>query len=176
MSANDGHSNESPFSEIQHPKKRAFLTAYANTGKKGLAAELAGIERSTIYTRQWREDAQFQEALERAQLMAVDVLEGEAHRRAVEGWEEPVGWYKGEAGGVVRKYSDLLLIFLLKGIRPEKYRERMEMRGAFANIDISQLPDELVARLARGEHPASVLSGWAEGLPKQLGPGEADAG
>ena len=36
----------------------------------------------------------------------------------------PAGWYKGKAGGTVREYSDLLLIFLLKGMRPEKYRER----------------------------------------------------
>ena len=149
--------DSSPFSEIQHPQKRAFLTAYANTGKKGFAAELAGIERSTIYTRQWREDAQFQEALERAQLMAADLLESEAYRRAVEGVEEPVGWYKGEAGGTVRRYSDLLLIFLLKGIRPDKYRDRMEVRGAFASLDVSRLPDEFVARLARGESPISVL-------------------
>ena len=55
--------DSSPFSEIQHPKKRPFLTAYANTGKKGVAAELAGIQRSTIYTRQWREDPEFQDAL-----------------------------------------------------------------------------------------------------------------
>ena len=50
-------------------------------------------------------------------------------RRAVEGVEEPVGWYKGEAGGVVRKYSDTLLIFLLKGRKPEMYRERYEHSG-----------------------------------------------
>ncbi len=43
----------------------------------------------------------------------------------MEGVEEPVRWYKGEAGGMVRKYSDVLLIFLLKGLRPDKYKDRV---------------------------------------------------
>ena len=68
---------ESPFSEIQHPKKRAFLAAYAETGRKGLAAELAGIDRSAIYQPGWRDDPEFEAALERARMMALDVLEAE---------------------------------------------------------------------------------------------------
>lgn len=31
--------------------------------------------------------------------------------------------------GTVKRYRDLLLIFLLKGVRPEKYRERYEVTG-----------------------------------------------
>ena len=73
------------------PKKRAFLAAYAQTGNKRLAAEMAGIVKQTIYTRQWRGDREFQAALERAQVMSADVLEAEAFRRAVEGVEELVG-------------------------------------------------------------------------------------
>ena len=33
---------------------------------------------------------------------------------------------------MVRKYSDVLLIFLLKGLRPERYRERVEVKGSLA--------------------------------------------
>ncbi len=43
-------------------------------------------------------------------------------------------------------------------------RQEVELRGAFANLDVTQLPDELVGRLARGEHPLSVLAG-AQALP-----------
>ncbi len=85
---------------------------------------MSGIVKQTIYTRQWREDREFQVALKSARVMAADVLEAEAHRRAVEGVEEPAGWYRGVAGGTVRRYSDNLLMFLLKGARPERYRER----------------------------------------------------
>jgi hypothetical protein len=31
--------------------------------------------------------------------------------------------------GFIQEYSDTLLIFLLKGLRPEKYRERFEHSG-----------------------------------------------
>jgi hypothetical protein len=159
--ATERHPDESPFSEIQHPRKRAFLTAYAHTGNKRLAAKLAGIDRSAIYQPGWRDDRKFEDALARAELMACDILEAEAYRRAVEGVEKPVGWYKGRPGGYVREYSDVLLIFLLKGIRPEKYRDRMELRGAFANLNLDLLPDAAIERLAKGEHPLSVLASWA---------------
>ena len=119
---------------------------------------MAGIVKQTIYTRQWREDRDFQTALERARVMSADLLEAEAHRRAVEGVEEPVGWCKGEAGGTVRRYSDTLLIFLLTGVMPERYRERVDLRGSLAHIDLTLLPDHLLARIAAGEHPFSVLA------------------
>ena len=55
--------------------------------------------------------------------IGADALEDEAVRRAVDGVDEQV-FYQGKACGVVRKYSDTLLIFLLKGRRPERYRDR----------------------------------------------------
>ena len=150
--------NDSPFAEICHPKKRAFLAAYAQTGNKSRAAAMAGIVKQTIYTRQWREDAEFQKALKLAKEMACVVLEDEATRRAVEGVERPVGWYKGKPGGVVREYSDNLLMFRLKALLPDKYRERAEVRGSIASIELTKLPDHLLARIADGEHPLSVLA------------------
>ena len=113
--------------------------------------------RSSHY--RWREkDSEYREAFDQAKEDATDVLEAEAHRRAVEGVEESVGWYKGVPGGTVRRYSDVLLIFLLKALRPEKYRERVDLRGSLAHIDLTQLPDHLLARIAAGEHPFSVLA------------------
>lgn len=168
----------SPFGEIQSPQKRAFLCAYALTGVKIRAAEAAGIDMSTVYTDQWRGDAAFMEAMDRARVMSADVLEAEAYRRAVEGVEEPVGWYKGEAGGVVRRYSDVLLIFTLKGLLPDRYRERVDVRGVLAHLDVSQLPDALVARLAAGENPITVLAPILQAPtdPPALGPGNLPGG
>jgi hypothetical protein len=51
-------------------------------------------------------------------------LEQEARRRAVEGTKKNV-YYQGEPCGVNTEYSDTLLIFLLKGAKPEKYAERV---------------------------------------------------
>lgn len=124
--ATDAPSDDvSPFAHIQNPKKRAFLAALVVTGgNKRRAVEGAGIDSSTPYTRQWREDKEFQEALRLAEQMGADLLEAEAVRRAHDGVEEPVGWYRGQAGGTVRRYSDTLLIFLLKGAKPEKYGDK----------------------------------------------------
>ena len=72
--------------------------------------------------------------------------------------EKPVGWYKGKPGGYVREYSDVLLMFRLKALRPEKYREPVEVRGSLASIDLNRLTDEQLARISAGEHPWSVLA------------------
>ncbi len=130
---------------------------FRETGNVSLACEVAKVGRSSHY-RWLGMHPEYREAFELAKLQAADVLEDEAHRRAVEGVEEPVGWYKGEPGGYVRRYSDVLLMFQLKALRPEKYRERVEMRGTLANIDVTKLPDHLLARIAAGEHPFSVLA------------------
>jgi hypothetical protein len=57
-----------------------------------------------------------------------DVLEDEVFRRAREGVEKPV-FYEGVECGTVRVYSDTLAIFLLKGRRPDKFKERTEQSG-----------------------------------------------
>ncbi len=139
-----------------HPKKRAFLAAYRETGNVRLACTAAQIGRSSHY--RWLDDSDYAEQFEQAKKDAVDVLEAEARRRAVEGWEEPVGWYKGQAGGTVRRYSDTLLIFLLKGAAPQKYRERMEVSGALRGLDFSVMTDEQLSRIKAGEHPYVVLA------------------
>lgn len=116
------------FDEIQHGKKRAFLAAFAETGNITRAAEAAEIDRTSHYV--WlKDDAEYAAAFEDAREASVDALEAEARRRAVEGVAEPVGWYQGKPGGVVKRYSDTLLIFLLKGAKPEVYKDRHEHTG-----------------------------------------------
>ena len=69
------------------------------------------------------QDEEFSAAWEEAAEIGAKRLEDEARRRAVEGWQEPV-WYQGDQVGTVRKYSDTLLICLLKAHHPEKYADR----------------------------------------------------
>ncbi|MDD5338467.1 MAG: hypothetical protein PHG35_03525 [Dehalococcoidales bacterium] len=107
--------------------QRAFLSAFSQSGHLGNSAKKASIERTTVYL--WRNDANFDLLFDAARKQAVTVLEDEAHRRAYTGVDEPV-YYKGQVCGVVRKYSDTLLIVLLKANDPEKYRERAEITGA----------------------------------------------
>ncbi len=120
------------------PKRRprwakAFLSVLAESGNIRLSCQAAAVDRSTAY-RLRSSDETFLAEWEQAQEEAADLLEQEARRRAHDGWDEPVfgsmgqGLGSGEIGAV-RKYSDTLLIFLLKGARPEKYRERHEVMG-----------------------------------------------
>ncbi len=53
---------------------------------------------------------------------AVERLEGEAFRRSVDGYDKPV-YYRGRRVGSIKRYSDALLVLLLKAHRPEKYRD-----------------------------------------------------
>lgn len=83
---------------------------------------------------QWREDdPQFKADWERCRAAGLDALEDEATRRAFEGVAEPV-FHLGVPVGTVQKYSDTLTIFLLKGGKPEKYKDRVEHSGS---VDIA---------------------------------------
>jgi len=102
------------------------LRQYGNPTR---AAQAAGITRSLAY--RWRSlYPGFAKVWTMAMNMAIDDLETEARRRAFEGVLKPAGWYKGKAGGKVREYSDLLLMFLLKAYRPDKFKDRIEASGA----------------------------------------------
>ena len=57
-------------------------------------------------------------------------------------------------------------------------RQEIEFRGVMGNIDLNKLPDDLIARLAAGEHPGSVLAGVLQQATEQLpvlGPGKENA-
>lgn len=115
------------FHRIRHPKKVAFLEVYAITGNVSEAARRAGIDRTTFYD--WVErDPKFKEAVEIAEQEATELLEREAFRRAVSGVKEPI-FHQGQRVGQVRRYSDTLLIFLLKARAPEKYREKFDVES-----------------------------------------------
>jgi len=118
---------ETLFQEITDHHKRAFLAAYAHTGRITQAAKSAKVNWRNHYN--WiKHDPLYAEAFAEAQQMAGDWLEDEAIRRAKEGVVKPVFWQGQHVDNVV-EYSDTLLIFVLKGAKPEKYRERFEHTG-----------------------------------------------
>lgn len=118
----------------------AFLTALAELGVVTTAAKAADVGRRTVYHLR-ESDPSFAAAWDAAMEEAADVLETEARRRALEGWDEPV-FGSGGTGvgtvqvGTIRRFSDTLLIFTLKGLRPEKYRERFDQKLSGA-LDIN---------------------------------------
>jgi hypothetical protein len=114
--------------------KPVLLAELRECGNIGAACEKAQIGRTTFYDHK-RDDPKFAEQVAEALEDAGDVLEREAFRRAVEGIDEPVfGSLGNNSGsgeiGTIRKYSDTLLIFLLKGTKPDKFRERYAVEHA----------------------------------------------
>ena len=98
-----------------------FLTHLALSANVSASIAASGVAAHIIYDCRKKDEAfaiQWIEAMD----VAIDSLENEARRRAIEGVREVV-YYRGEQIGEVTKYSDTLLIFLLKGARPSKYRE-----------------------------------------------------
>jgi hypothetical protein len=125
---------------------------------------MAGIDRGTHYD--WlKADPGYKAAFEAVQDQAAQSLEDEAVRRAYEGVERPVT-VAGKRE-LVREYSDTLLIFLLKGLRPAKYRERYDVAV--------EAGESLVQAIARGRARAAALTAQLE-PPLQLGAGEEPPG
>ena len=85
------------------------------------ACELIDLDRTHMY-RLKAKSKPFSDAWDEAVQLGTKALEDEATRRAKDGWDEPV-FYQGDQCGVVRKFSDTLLIFLLKA-RDPKFREQ----------------------------------------------------
>ena len=101
--------------------KPLFLDTLRGTGNVRLAASNADVARQVVYRARDSSAtfrAEWDEALEEAR----ELLEAEARRRASIGVDEPV-FYKGKVVGHIRKYSDNLLMFLLKAHWPEKFRD-----------------------------------------------------
>ncbi len=104
-------------------RKKSFLEIYRQYGNITTAAEMAGLHRSTHYL--WlKDDPEYAAAFDQATEEASERLEQEAWRRAVKGVEKPV-YQGGKRVGTIQEYSDTLLIFLLKGAKPSKYKERV---------------------------------------------------
>jgi hypothetical protein len=107
-----------------------LLATLARTGNISAAHKAGRFTRQDVVNLK-RMDAAFSEAYEEALEHAADRLEAEAWRRALEGVAHPV-----VAAGkpvvdprtgetlTIRRYSDQLLVLLLKGSKPEKYSSR----------------------------------------------------
>src|SRR4051812_19763644 len=107
----------------ENQQQATFLETLSETANVKVAAAAAGVCRRTVYN--WRNaDTDFAAAWEEAAKLGTAALEDEAIRRASEGVDEPV-YYKGVEVGKVRRYSDTLLIFLMKGRDPEKWKDRV---------------------------------------------------
>ncbi len=116
--------------------QRAFLAALENTGSVTAAAEAAGVHRTAAY-KQRSGDKAFSQQWDDAIDQAADTLEDEARKRAFGG-------------------SDILLMFLLKGIRPQRWRES---RASMAPAELNKMIEVELKRLAAAKGEDELTTG-----------------
>jgi hypothetical protein len=142
--------------------RRRFLDRLAETGNVSAAARHAGLGRSTLYA--WRkQDQDFADAWNDAVIEAIDALEQEARRRAVEGVEQPLlyggKFVRHEDGSIatIRQYSDRLLEFLLKALRPDWFKAGGAGRGGTRQVeDLEERTDDNKPALTEDERAERV--------------------
>ncbi len=134
---------------------KVFLESLRNKPNVATAAQKAGVSRVTVYEHR-KKFPDLAEAWDVALDEGIENLEGEAMRRAFEGVDKPV-IYKGKISkDTYKEYSDTLAIFLLKAHRPEKYRDRWEVK-------IASWQDDIVQSLKDGTiDPADVQHEFAD--------------
>lgn len=137
-------------------RRKAFLDVVAGTGNLSEACRQVNINPRTYqYCRE--RDPEFADALELALMKGGAIIEAEMRRRGIEGVDEPV-FQKGEQVGIVRRYSDVVLIKLAQGRFPEKYGSINGREGG-GNIIVQinqafeKLPDGTVVPVIEHQPP-----------------------
>jgi hypothetical protein len=165
-------------------RRELFLKALADTGSVTAAVAMAGTSRTRVYELR-KVDPAFAAAWDAAEEIAVDGLEAEARRRAVEGVPEPLvsaGKLLRDDQGqpiMVRRYSDHLLLALLKAHRPPRRERsvRFQLPALQSAADAAGAMAAITAGVAAGEMTpgeASELAKLVEAYVKALEAGEFD--
>src|SRR5450432_1286451 len=115
------------FPKISHVKKRAFLAAFSRCGSLSKAAKRARVDRRTHYN--WlKDDPWYIQAFRQAVIEAGDSLQDKLTEMAFQG-------------------NVTAAIFLLKGLKPETFRDRIEQIN-IQDIDPDKIPPELLDKIA----------------------------
>lgn len=130
----------------------AFLQRLAETGNPSAACRASGLNRRQVNAMRQR-DMDFAHAYDEALDDAADLLEAEAWRRAIEGVPQlllkagqPVLGADGEAI-MVRRYSDPLLVMLLRGCKPAKFQRPTAASATSAD------PNAVIREIAADHDP-----------------------
>lgn len=167
--------------------QRRFLKCFAACGTLSHAAKAAKVALCMHST--WMRDngdngVAYRAMFEEAKQEASENLEAEARRRAVEGIRKRKFHPKTGAMYYEHEYSDTLLIFLLKGAIPEKYKEAKsvvikggvgnqkitnnqinEIRQQYMEIDVSKLSLEEAEILMKAIGKADEVTPQQLSLP-----------
>lgn len=125
-----------------------FLAELAQHANVTYSARVAGLSRETAYALRSK-DAAFAVAWDDALEQAADTLEREAFRRAHEGVPEPVvsmgKLLRADDGTpmTVLKYSDTLLLQLMKAARPAKFRDNLNVTSQATSFGVTVVMERI---------------------------------
>ena len=143
--------------KLTRARRENFLKVLADTGSVTAAVAAAGTSRTRVYELR-KSDTAFAAAWVEAEDIATDRLEDEARRRAVEGVAEPLvsagKLVRGDDGQpiTVRRYSDKLLLELMKAHRPQRDRSvRFQLPTLRSAADAASAMAAITAGVASGD-------------------------
>lgn len=125
-------------------KRKSFLETLRRTGNVSSAVREAGVEISKAYAKRAL-DKSFRKDWDAAIEGALDDLEEEVRRRALEGTKKPV-YYAGKKCGSVVSFNDNLAMFLLKAKRPKIFSEGFEIDDNL-NLPATKPREKLLKKL-----------------------------
>ena len=135
-----------------------FLAVLRETGNVQYSCTAATLDRTSAYWIRKRNPefkAKWDQALEEGEEIRLALAEQELRRRAIDGVDEPK-FHLGRVCGHIRKYSDLLLIFHLKALNPQKYAEHVKQLTP--ETDHTKLTDAEIDRLAEERRKARTAA------------------
>lgn len=134
----------------------AVLARIARNESTVNAIRAEGISPSCFYDNVSKKP-EFLDALQKVQIdrdakfkqQTIETLEQTALSRAVDGWDEPV-FYEGKLCGTKRKFSDSLLMFMLKGLKPDVYKDgaNINVNNTNSNANAVVMSDEVKKQVA----------------------------
>lgn len=145
--------------KFNKPQRMRFLKHYIEFGLLYLAAEAAGVTTQTVRNHR-SSNPEFDELCTDALEYFRDTLEAEAIRRAHDGVDTE-HYFRGEHTHTETKYSDTLLITLLKRHRKE-YRDKIDI-DATVRGGLLVVPEEAVTSKDWEKNETSGNKGNAKG-------------
>lgn len=135
-----------------------FMEEFRLSGNITAASEVCGFNRNCVYD--WKRIfPDLEQELAEARLEAVERLEEECRKRATQGVNRPV-FQKGKRVGYITYYSDNLLMFLLKGNAPEKFRDNLNVTGQqehTVDLNLKSVVKELWSKLDNDDNIAEKI-------------------
>ena len=128
--------------------KAIVIEELTKHGEPALAAKVVGFSLKTIQ-QHGRRDEEFAQAIYEALQHYRATIAREIHRRAIDGWDEPV-YQGGHLVGTKRKFSDALLALHAKRHMPEEYGDKKTVtHNNQGSIDVASMTPEARALLRK---------------------------